>query len=86
MLSVEYDGYDTRGKERGNAGSGPPIHHYGVRLHFQPKYLLENEGVGYNYNPRRPPRPRRSFPPPAHRGEEGNVSPIFNINIRLSFL
>lgn len=69
---VEYDGYDTRGKERGNAGSGPPIHHYGVRLHFQPKYLLENEGVGYNYNPRRPPRPRRSFPPPAHRGEEGN--------------
>lgn len=91
IFSVEYDGYDdTRGEERGDASSAPPAPRYRVRPHFQPNYYQGGGGGSYSYNPRRPPRlprlPRRSFPPPAHRSEEGNVSRVFNINSSLSFI
>lgn len=63
----EYDGYESRAEERGDAGSRPPPR-YRRRANYQPNYY-RGGGGSYNYNPG---RPRRSFPPPAHRNEEGN--------------
>ncbi|XP_065218880.1 Y-box-binding protein 1 isoform X1 [Planococcus citri] len=66
---VEYDGYENRGEERGDAGSRPPPQRF-RRRNYQPNYY--RNGGGFNsYNPG---RPRRPFPPPAPRNEEGNVS------------
>ena len=69
-LFSEYDGYESRAEERGDAGSRPPPQRFRRRANYQPNYY-RGGGGSYNYNPG---RPRRSFPPPAHRNEEGNVS------------
>jgi Y-box-binding protein 1 len=76
LREAEYDGYENRGEERGDAGSrgGPPPSRYRRRANYpQPSYYRGGGGGGggggYNYNPG---RPRRSFPPPGLRSEEGN--------------
>lgn len=65
---TEYDGYESRAEERGDAGSRPAPR-YRRRANYQPNYYRGGGGT-YNYNPG---RSRRPFPP-AHRNEEGNVS------------
>ncbi|KAK7579553.1 hypothetical protein V9T40_000182 [Parthenolecanium corni] len=64
---AEYDGYENRGEERGDAGSRPPARYR--RRNYQPNYYRSG---GYNnYNPN-PGRPRRPYPPSAIRSEDGN--------------
>lgn len=68
-MAGDYDSYENRGEERGDAGSRPPPPSRYRRRNFQPNYY---RSTGYNSYPQG--RPRRAFPPPIVAREEGNVS------------